>query len=80
MYQQLLQYTAIHPSVNWVETKAVLRDQSSCKFFCFVPLSLCLLPSSHSTCVFFAEKPFELNIGISSDENRKIGYNFCKMQ
>jgi hypothetical protein len=34
-------------------------------------LSLSLLPSSHSTCVFFTEKPFELNIRKSSDENGK---------
>ncbi len=47
-HQQLLH------RAHQIETDVELRDHSSCELSCVVPLYL--LPSSHSTCVLFAEK------------------------
>jgi hypothetical protein len=58
-HQQLLQYTApLLPRSHRIETEAALRGRGNCKLCCVLPLSLCvcLLPSSHSSCILFAEK------------------------
>jgi hypothetical protein len=47
--QQLLQYTALLPRAHGIETEAALIDHGNCKLSCFIPLCVCLLPSSHSS-------------------------------
>jgi hypothetical protein len=48
-HQQLLKYTALLPRAHGIETEAALIDHGNCKLSCFIPLYVCLLPSSHSS-------------------------------
>jgi hypothetical protein len=77
-HQQLSQYNALLSRAYRIETKAVLRDQERCKpFLCWSSLFVyCLLLR---TCVLFAEN-LALIVLISSETNRKIGHNLCRMQ
>ncbi len=66
---------ALHPRVLWIETKAALRDQRSCKLFC---ISLSLYCLFLTVCVFCLPESLDLIIVISSKANQKIGHNLCK--